>query len=166
VKEMAVVVTGGSGHKLTQDVDDIGNVRTSDTEIDKTTDKVMIASGILKRNTICGTKASVELHRSVHRAVISETRTIKIMNALSLGEVVTVGCGCDLNPKKVTKRTQVGHMKLLTKMGLNKGNILMITPHDEHIIDIKKNKGTSVGGSVNEKSRIMLIGSKTSSGDN
>jgi hypothetical protein len=127
----------------------------------------MIASGILKRNTVCGTKASVKLHESVHRAVISETHTIKkIMNVLFLGEVVVVKCRCDLNPKKVTKRTQVGHMKLFTKTHLNKGNILRIIPCDEHIIDVKKNKGASTGGSVNEKSSLMLTGSKTSSGDN
>jgi hypothetical protein len=159
------VGTRGSGHKLTQDVD--SNVRTSDVEIDKTTDKVTIASGILKRNIVCGMKASVKLHGSVHRAVISEIRTIKkFMNVLSLGEVIAVGWGCDLNPKKVTKRTQVGHMKLLTKTRLNKDNILIIIPRDEHIIDVKKNKGTYTGGSVNEKSKIMLTGSKTSSGDN
>jgi hypothetical protein len=166
-KEMVVVDTSGSGHKLTQDVDNIGNVRTSDAEIDKIIDKVMIASGILKRNTVCGMKTSVKLHGSVHGVVINETHTIKkIMNVLSLGEVVAVECGCDLNPKKVTKRTQVGHMKLLTKTRLNKGNILKITPRDEHIIDVKKNKGTSAGGSVNEKNRIMLTGNKTNSGDN
>jgi hypothetical protein len=85
-----------------------------------------------------------EAHGSVHRAVISETYTIKkIMNILSLGEVVE--CGCDLNPKKVTKKTQVGHMKLLTKTGLNKGSILIIIPRDEHIIDVEKNKGVSAG---------------------
>jgi hypothetical protein len=133
-KEMVVVDTGGSGHKLTQDVNGIGNVRTSDAKIDKTTDKVTIASGILKRNTVCGTKTSVKLHGSVHRVVISETRTIKkIMNILPLGEVVVIDCGCDLNPKKLTKRTQVGHMKLLTKTGINKGNILILIPRDGHI---------------------------------
>jgi hypothetical protein len=167
VKEMVVVDAGGSGRKLTQDVDNVGNVRMSDDEIDKTTYKVMIVSGILKRNTVCGTNMSMKLHRSVHVAVISETRMIKkIMNVLSLGEVIGVGCGCDLNPKKVTKRTQVRHMKLLTKTRLNKGNILIIIPRDEHIINVKKNKGTSTGGSVNEKSMIMLTGSKTSSGGN
>jgi hypothetical protein len=65
MKEMIVVDTGGGGHELTPDVNAIRNVRTSVAEIDKTTDKVMIASGILKRNTICGTKTSVKLHRSV-----------------------------------------------------------------------------------------------------
>jgi hypothetical protein len=143
---MAIVDTGGSGHKLTQDVDDIGNVRMSDAEIDKTTDKVTRASGILKRNTVYGTKASVEPHGSFHSMVISETHTIKkIMDVLSLGEIVAVGCGCNLNPKKVTKMIQVGHMKLLTKTGLNKSNILIIISHNEHIINIKKNKGMSMG---------------------
>jgi hypothetical protein len=46
--------------------------------------------------------------------VVSKTSTIKkIMNVLSLGEVVAVRCGCDLNPKKVAKRAHVGHVKLL-----------------------------------------------------
>jgi hypothetical protein len=167
VKEMTIVNTSGSGHELTQDMDDIKNVRSSDAEIDKATDEVTIASVILKRNTIYGTKANVKLRRSVHRAVISKTHTInKIMNILSLGEVVAGSCGCDLNLKKVTKKGQVEHMKLLTKTTHNKDNILRTIPYDEHIIYVKKNKGTSVGGSVNKKSRIVLSGSKTNSGNN
>jgi hypothetical protein len=68
VKEMIVVDTGGSGHELTQDVNGIRNVKTSDAKTDKTTDEVTIASGILKWNTICGTKTSVKLHKSVQRS--------------------------------------------------------------------------------------------------
>jgi hypothetical protein len=112
-------------------VTDTRNVRMSNVEIDKTTDEVMISSGILKRNTICGTNTSVKLHRGVHRVVISETDTInKVMNLLSLGEVVVVSCGCDHYLKKVAKRTQVRHVKLLTKMSpnLNKDNMVRIIP--------------------------------------
>jgi hypothetical protein len=164
---MGVVDTSGSGHELTQDVNNIRNVRTSDAEIDKATDEVTIASWILKRDTVCGTKTSVKLHRSVHRAVISKTDTIKkIMNVLSLGQVVAVRSGCDLNPKKVAKRAQVRHVKLLIETSLNKGNILRIIPRDEHIIHIEKNKSTTTGGSVNEKSKIMLASNKPSSSDN
>jgi hypothetical protein len=133
-------------------VNGIRNVRKSDVKIDKTTDEVPIASGILKRNTVCYTKTSVKLHRSVHRAVISETRTIKkIMNVLSLGEVVDVRCGCHFNPKKVANRAQVGHVKLLTEMSLDKGNILIIITRDEHIIHIERNKSTTTRGCVKEK---------------
>jgi hypothetical protein len=83
-------------------VNGIRNVRTSDAKIDKATDEMMIASGILKRDTVCGTKVSVKLHRSVHRAMISKTGTVKkIINVLSLREVVAIRCGCGLNPKKV-----------------------------------------------------------------
>jgi ABC-type hemin transport system substrate-binding protein len=127
-------------------VNGIRNVRMSDVEIDKAIDEVTIASGILKRDTVCGTKTSVKLDRSVHRAVISKTGTVKkIINVLSLGEVVAVRCGCDLNPKKVAKRAQVGHMKLLMETSLNKGNVLRIIPCDEHIIHIEKNKSTTMG---------------------
>jgi hypothetical protein len=98
-------------------VSDIRNIRTSDVEIDKTTDKMMMVSGILKRGTIYGTKTSVNLHRSAHRAVISKTDMVKkIMNALSLGEVVDVRCGYDLYPKKVNKTSH------------NKVNIVKIIP--------------------------------------
>jgi hypothetical protein len=77
VKEMTVMDTSGSRHELSQDVDGIGNVRMGDVEIDKAVYEVIIASRILKRNTICDTETSVKLHRSVHRAVISKTRTIR-----------------------------------------------------------------------------------------
>jgi hypothetical protein len=60
------VGTGGSGHELTQAVNDIRNVKKSDAKINKTTDKMTVASGIVKRNTVYGTKTSVKLHRSVH----------------------------------------------------------------------------------------------------
>jgi hypothetical protein len=148
-------------------VNDIRNLRMSDAKIDKATDEVTIASEIIKRDTVCGMKTSVKLHRSVHRVVIGKTGTIKkIMNVLSLGEVLAIRCGCDLNPKKVAKRAQVGHVKLITETSLNKSNILIIIPHDEHIIHIEKNKGMTMGGGVNEKSRIMLTSNKPSSSDN
>jgi hypothetical protein len=38
-KEMVVVDTGENGHELTQDVDGIRNVRTSDTKREKTTNE-------------------------------------------------------------------------------------------------------------------------------
>jgi hypothetical protein len=54
VKEKIVVDTSGSEHELTQDVNGIRNIRTSDAEINKAIDEVTIASGILKRDTVCG----------------------------------------------------------------------------------------------------------------
>jgi hypothetical protein len=85
-KGMTVVDTSRGGHELAQDVNSIRNIKTSDTEIDKATDEVMIASGVLKRDIVCGTKTSVKLYRSVHRAMISKTGTVKkVMNVLSLG---------------------------------------------------------------------------------
>jgi hypothetical protein len=166
-KEMTVVNTGGSGHELTQNVNGIRNIRTSYAKIDKAADKVTMASVILKRNTICGTKTSVKLHRSVHRAVISETSMIKkIMNVLSLGEIVAIRCGSDLYPKKVAKGIQVRHVKLLTKTSLNNCNIVRIIPCDEHIVHIEKNKGTTTRGGMDKKSRIMLTSNKSTSNDN
>jgi hypothetical protein len=159
MKEMTVVDIGGSGHELTQNVNCIRNIRMSYAKIDKVADKVMIASGIRKRDTICVTKMS--------RAMISETCMIKkIMIVLSLGEIVAVRCGSDLYPKKVAKETQVRHVKLLTKTSLIKGNIVWIIPRDEHIIHIEKNKGTTTGWSMRKKNKIMPTSNKSSSNDN
>jgi hypothetical protein len=57
-------------------------------------------------------------------------------------------------------------MKLPTEIRLNKDNILIIIPRDEHIIHIEKNKGVTMGGTVNEKSRMMLTINKCSSSNN
>jgi hypothetical protein len=57
-------------------------------------------------------------------------------------------------------------VKLLTEMSLNKYNILITIPCDEHVIHIEKNKSTTMGGSVNEKSRVMMTSNKPSSSDN
>src|SRR5438132_6801496 len=96
-----------------------------------------IASRILKRNTISGTETEVELRGSVHRTVISKVRTVKeILNVLSLGEIVPLGSRSDLNPKKVAKRVQVRHVKLLMKGGDLEviSNIIKIITYDKHII--------------------------------
>ena len=82
---MTIVDRGGSGNKLTQDVDRIGDVRTCNSKIDKTANEVTIASGIRKRVTIGGTKLNVELHRSHNRTLITESSASKkILNILFL----------------------------------------------------------------------------------
>ena len=48
-KEMTVVNTGGSGHELTQNVNDIRNIRMSYAKIDKAIDKVTIDKGVAWR---------------------------------------------------------------------------------------------------------------------
>jgi hypothetical protein len=42
---------------------------------DETTNKMAIASGILNKNTICGTETKVKIHRSVHITVIRPARS-------------------------------------------------------------------------------------------
>jgi len=49
----------------------IGDIRMSEAKVHKTANKMVIASGILNRNTICATKTKEKIHGSVHRMVIS-----------------------------------------------------------------------------------------------
>jgi hypothetical protein len=97
---MSIVDTSGSRHELTQNVNNIEYIRTSDANVDKTANKMAIASGILNRNTIYGAKTKVKIHGSAHKTVISETNMIDVMNVYALRKVIAIMCGGDLNPKK------------------------------------------------------------------
>ena len=54
----------GSRDELTQDVNWVRDVRASDPKVDKSFDKMTVASGILKRLTISRPKVNTKLHRS------------------------------------------------------------------------------------------------------
>ena len=101
---------GGGRDKLTQDVNSMGDVRTSDPKVDKTTNKMPVASRIGKRLTISGPQLNTELHGCVNCAVIGESSTReKILNVLLLGEVDAIRRGRNFETKEVTKRTQIRH---------------------------------------------------------
>jgi hypothetical protein len=143
----------------------IRDVRTSDNKIDKTPNKMTIACRVRKRITITGTKLDIELHRSLNSALIPKSSTSKkIQDILFLGDRKTIRSGGNLNPKKVAKRTKIGHKKLITKTGLNKGNILRIITSDDHIVNIEEKKSASTRRSVNKQRRIMSTRGETSSG--
>jgi hypothetical protein len=102
---------------------------------------MMIPSRINEGFTISGTKVKIKLDGSLNSALISERRVSKkILNVFFLGQINAIRGGTGLNPKKITKRTKIGHKKLLTETCLDKGNILRIIASDNHIINIKKKK--------------------------
>ena len=87
-KEVNVMKLGGCGNKLTQNVNNMSDVRTSDPKVDGTTDKMSVVSRISKRLTISGQQLNTKLHGCVNCAVIGESSTReKILNVLLLGEV-------------------------------------------------------------------------------
>jgi hypothetical protein len=100
----------------------------------------MITGRILKRLTISGCKVNIELHGSLSSLVISKRSSIeKILNILLLRQEESLRRG-DLNPKEVPQRTKIRHKKLITKMSLNKGNVLRVITGDDHVIHVKKEK--------------------------
>jgi hypothetical protein len=121
---------------------------------------------ILKRFTICGHKVNTELHGSLSSLVISKRSTInKIMNILLLRRKEPLRRGGDLNPKKVPQRVKIRHKKLITKMSLDKSNILRVITSDDLVVHVKKEKGHTTRWHVDKKSWIMSAGGKTSSCD-
>jgi hypothetical protein len=123
-----------------------------------------ITSRILKRLTISRRKVNIELHGSLSSQVISKRSSIeKILNILLLRQKEPLRCG-DLNPKKVPQRTKVRHKKLITKMSLNKGNVLKIITSDDHIVHVKE-KSPTTRWHMDKESRIMSASEKTSSYD-
>jgi hypothetical protein len=73
-----------------------------------------------------------------------------ILDILLLGDIKSIRSGGNLNLKKVMKRTKISHKKLLTKMGLNIGNILRIIVGDDHIINMEEENGPPWRRSVNK----------------
>jgi hypothetical protein len=63
------------------------------------------------------------------------------------------------------ERTKIRHEKLLTKVCLNKRDILWIISSDEHTINIKKEKSPTSRGSIHKQRRIMSTSRKNSDGD-
>jgi hypothetical protein len=143
-KEMTIVNRGRSRNKLTQNMNHIGYIGSSDSKIDKAPNKMAIAHWIRKRVTIRSTKLDIELHRSLNSTLITKSSTSKkILDILFLGDIKAIRSGGNLNPKKVVKRTKISHKEVLVKTGLNKGNILRIIASDDHIINIEEEKGPS-----------------------
>jgi hypothetical protein len=123
-----------------------------------------ITCRIRKRITISRTKLDIKLHRRLNSALIPKSSTSKkILNILFLRDRKAIRSGGDLDPKKVAERTKISHKKLITKMSLNKGNILRIITSNDHIINIEKEKSASTRRSVNEQRWIMSVGRETSS---
>jgi hypothetical protein len=137
-------------------MNNIRDVGTSDSKIDKTSNKMTIICRVRKSITITSTKLDIELHRSLNSALIPKSSTSKkILEILFLGDRKTIRSGGNLNPKKVAKRTKISHKKLVTKTGLNKGNILRIITSDDHIVNIEEKKSASTRRNVNKQRRIM-----------
>jgi hypothetical protein len=121
---------------------------------------------ILKRFTISGHKVNIELHGSLSSLVINKRSTIKkILNILLLRQKEPLRRGGDLNPKKVPQMAKIRHKKLITKMSLDKSNILRVITSDNHVVHVKKEKGPTTRWHVDKESRIMSAGGKTSSCD-
>jgi hypothetical protein len=142
----------------------IRDVGTNDSKIDKTPNKMMITCQVRKRITITSTKLNIELHRSLNSALIPKSSTSKkILDILFLVGRKSIRSGGNLDPKKVAKRTKISHKKLVTKTGLNKGNILRIITSDDHIVNIEEKKSASTRRNVKKQRRIMSARGEASS---
>jgi hypothetical protein len=165
-KNVTIVDLSGSRNKLTQNMYRVWNIRSSDTKVNNTPYNMMITSRILKRFTIIGHKVNIVLHGSLSSPVISKRSTIKkILNILLLRQKEPLRRGEDLNTKKVSQRAKIRYKKLITKMSLDKSNILRVITSDDHVVHIKKEKGPTMRWHVDKKSWIMSADGKTSGCD-
>jgi hypothetical protein len=109
-------------------------------------------------------EAGLELHRSLNSSLITKNNTIKeILDILLLRDKKSISSAGNLNPKKVAKRTKICHKKMLTKMGLNKGNVLRVIASDDHVVNIEEKKSPPTRRSVKKQQGIMSTRRKTSS---
>jgi hypothetical protein len=108
---------------------------------------------------------SIELHESLSSLVISKRSLIKILNVLLLRQKEPLRHQGDLNPMEVPQRNKIRYKKRITKMSLNKGNVLRVITSDDHVIHVRKEKSPTTRWHMNKESWIMTAGRKTSSYD-
>jgi hypothetical protein len=114
-----------------------------------------IACRIREWITIRSTKLDIEIHRSLTSALITKNNMSKeILDILFLGDIKAIRGG-NLNPKKIAKRTKISHKKMLTQMGLNKGNVLRVITNDDHVIEIEKGKNLPKRKGVKKQREIL-----------
>src|SRR3954463_15433356 len=86
-ERVTIVNSGRSRNKLTQNMDRIRDVRTSDSKINKAPNKMTITRRIRKKITISRLKLNIKLHRGLNSALIPKSSTSKkILNILCLGD--------------------------------------------------------------------------------
>jgi hypothetical protein len=94
MKEMTIVNRGGSKNKLTQNMNRIGYIWSSDNKIDKAPNKTAIARRIKKWVTIRSMKLDIEPHRSLNSALITKSSmSKKILDMLFLGDIKAIRSG-------------------------------------------------------------------------
>jgi hypothetical protein len=99
----------------------------------------------------------------VRSSPIKSRRIKEVLDILFLGDKKSIRSGGNLNPKKVAKRTKIHHKKILTKMSLNKSNVLRVIDIDDHVINIEKEKSPPTRRRVNKQHRIMRARRETTS---
>ena len=77
-------------------------------------------------------------------AVRDSSSRDKIRCVLGLSEIITIGGGRDFKAKKITERTQILHLKVLTKKALKILDALHIITSNNHVIYIQQEKGNTM----------------------
>jgi len=76
---------------LTQNMDGMSNIRSSNSEINKAAHNVSISRGILKRSTMSGTKLKMKIYRCCSCPMVSDTKTSnKVLYVLGLRKVAAL----------------------------------------------------------------------------
>jgi hypothetical protein len=132
-------------------MDKIGDIQTSNKQINKTPNKMTITSQIGQGISIRSTYVNIELHRSLNNALITKIGMgKKILDVLFLGNKKSIRGRRNLTPKKVAKRTKIRHKKLLTKMSLDKDNVLRIIASNYHVVDIQNKESPTTRREVHK----------------
>ena len=77
-------------------------------------------------------------------AVRDSSSRDKIKCVLGLSEIVTIRGGRDFKAKKITKRTQILHLKVPIKEALKILDALHIITSNDHVIYIQQKKGNTM----------------------
>ena len=79
----------------------------------------------------------------------------------SLRMIVSIRGWGNLKSKKIAEIVQIFYLKMLTKEMLKRANTCKVISNNNHIINIKENKGNTSRGSMNEERNVMRTWSET-----
>ena len=109
-------------YELTNHTHGMWNIRTSNSEIDQTTNQLIIASSIRYRFTIQGCDLCIVFQGSGNSLIVDDSNFKKIWSIFSLGKIVSIRGWGNLKPKKIVKSAQIFHLKMLTKEVLKRAD--------------------------------------------
>ena len=120
-------------------VNNIGNVQTSDSEINQVANQASVKRGIRQWFPSCGSQMCIKLNWSVNSLVINESSSRQQLSGiLGLSNIKSICRMSDFKTQEVVEISKIFHLKLLTEEILEFLNVNKVITSYDQIIHIQE----------------------------